>query len=135
MAGRVPARLTPGEGRRFGVTVGGAFAVLAGIAWWRGQPTAALVLAIPAGLLILAGLAVPGRLGGVHAAWMRMALAISKVTTPIIMGVIYYLVLTPTGLLRRALSRNPLVHESRNDSYFVSRAPGATRRSDLERQF
>lgn len=135
MEGRVPARLTPAEGRRFGLTVGGAFAVLSGILAWRGHAGLAVGLALPGGLLILAGSIIPGRLGGVHAAWMRMALAISRVTTPIVMGVIYYLVLTPMGILRRALSRNPLVHERREESYFVARAPGPARRSDLERQF
>ena len=34
---RVPARLTPAEGRKFGLTVGAAFLVLAAIPWWRGH--------------------------------------------------------------------------------------------------
>ena len=49
-------------------------------------------------------------LGPVERAWMGLAHAISKVTTPIVMGVMYLLVLTPVGLLRRRFGGNPLVH-------------------------
>ena len=53
MAERVPARLTAAQGRRFGLTVGLAFLVLAGIAWWRGHPTSVLVLGSLGTLLVL----------------------------------------------------------------------------------
>jgi hypothetical protein len=83
-----PARLTAGEGRRFAFTLAGAFGVLAAISWWRGHARTSLVLAILAALFALAGLLVPSRLGPVQAAWMGAAHAISKVTTPIIMGIV-----------------------------------------------
>ncbi len=107
--------------------------MLAGITWWRGHGAATTVLATLAGSLLLAGVLVPGRLSGVHRAWMAMALAISKVTTPIFMGLVYFLVLTPTGWLRRAFGGDPLAREARDGSYFVVRDPD--QRSDLERQF
>jgi hypothetical protein len=135
LEGRVPAGLSAAEGRKFAFTVGAAFAVLGGIVWWRGHIPIATVFGVLAGSLLLAGLLVPGRLTRVHGAWMGMALAISKVTTPIVMAVIYFLVLTPTALLRRTLGGNPLVHADRAGSYFVNREPGAARRSDITRQF
>ena len=52
-------------------------------------------------VLVLAGLVVPRLLGKVYAGWMGFALVLSKVTTPIFMGVIYFVVLTPTGFLMR----------------------------------
>jgi hypothetical protein len=83
LAGRVPARLSAAEGRKFGLTVGLAFAALAGITWWRDH---ALLMQIFGGLataLILAGLVIPGWLGPVYRGWMGFAHLISKVTTPI----------------------------------------------------
>ena len=59
MAAGVPARLTAAQGRRFGLTVGGAFLVFAAIAWWRGHPTTIDVLGSLGGVLCLAGLVVP----------------------------------------------------------------------------
>jgi hypothetical protein len=39
---------------------------------------------------------------------MGLAGVLSKVTTPIFMGVVYFLVITPIGLLLRAMGRSPL---------------------------
>ncbi len=134
MAAGIPARLTAAQGRRFGLTVGGAFLVFAAIAWGRGHPTTTSVLGALGGVLSLAGLVIPTLLGPVERAWMQLAHLISKVTTPIVMGVMYLLVLTPVGLVRRALGGNPMVHEPQSGSYWKSR-PEGKRAGNLTRQF
>lgn len=135
MAGRVPARLTAAEGRRFGLTVGGAFLVFAAIGWWRGGGVFTNVFAAVGGALAAAGLVVPTHLGPVERAWMGLAHAISKVTTPIVMGIMYLLVLTPIGILRRTLGGNPLDHPVTAGGYWKARPEGKRRSSSLERQF
>ena len=105
MEGRIPARLTAHEGRRFAFPVGIAFLLLAAIAWWRSHTLPSQVLGGLGGLLIVAGALVPSHLGPVYRAWMGLAHAISKVTTPIFMGIVYYLVVTPIGLLRRIIGK------------------------------
>jgi Saxitoxin biosynthesis operon protein SxtJ len=134
MAERIPARLTAAAGRRFGTTVGLAFSVLAAIAWWRGHPTTTTILGGLGGTLLVAGLVIPTYLGPVERAWMGLAHAISKVTTPIVMGAMYLLVFTPVGWIRRITGGNPMVHAEVDHSYWRSRAEGA-RRSSLERQY
>lgn len=135
MAGRVPARLTAAEGRRFGLTVGAAFLVFAAIGWWRGGGLATNVFATIGAVLAAAGLVIPTHLGPVERAWMGLAHAISKVTTPIVMGIMYLLVLTPIGLLRRTFGGNPLEHPAAGGSYWKARPEGQRRSSSLERQF
>jgi hypothetical protein len=135
MAEGIPARLTRAEGRRFGVTVGGAFAVMAALTWWRGHFTVAAVTGLLGVTGIVAGLVVPTYLGPVERAWMRLAHLISKVTTPIVMGVMYLGVLLPVGVLRRTLGGNPLVHTKHDDSFWHARPPGARRSADMQRQF
>jgi hypothetical protein len=135
VAGRVPARLTAREGRRFGLTVGAAFLVFAAIGWWRGGGIATNVFAALGGTLALAGLVIPTRLGPVERGWMALAHAISKVTTPIVMGIMYLLVLTPVGLIRRRVGGNPLAHAVTNGGYWKARPEGKRRSSSLERQF
>ena len=135
MAAGVPARLTAAQGRRFGVTVGGAFLVLAVIAWWRGHPMTTQVLGSLGVVLVLAGLLVPTRLGPVERAWMGLAHAISKVTTPIVMAVIYFVVLTPVGVMRRTIGGNPLSHAERERSFWKTRPANARRSASMERQF
>ncbi len=119
--------------RKFGLQVGAAFAVLAGIVLWRERTTPATVLAIISGSLILGGAVVPQALRPVERAWMGLALLLSKVTTPIFMGIVYFVVLGPFGLIRRTIGRHPLRHEIDDDSYWVNRSEEPA--SDLRRQF
>ncbi len=132
MEARIRARLTPREGRRFGLTVGAAFCVLGALSWWRGHDLAPQIFAGIGILLALAGLVAPTRLGPVQAGWMGMARAISKVTTPIFMGLVYFLVFAPVGLLARAIGRNPLQRPGQK-GVWIPRDP--SRHSDLHRQF
>jgi len=135
MAEGIHARLTAAQGRRFGLTLGAAFLVLAGILWWRDLSMASRLLAVAGAALAIAGLLVPTHLGPVERAWMALAHAISKVTTPIVMGLMYLLVVTPIGFLRRAFGGNPLVHAEHQKSYWHGRPEGARRSKNLARQF
>ncbi len=134
MEARVPARLSVEEGRKFGLLVGGAFLLIALISYWRGHVIAPRVLAGLGGLLVLGGALVPGQLGPVYNGWMGFALVLSKVTTPIFMGIIYFVVLTPTAVLRRLFGGNPMQHKQVNASYWAPHEKRADPLS-MERQF
>jgi hypothetical protein len=134
VAGSVPARLTASEGRKFGLTVGVAFLVLAGLLTWRGKPVGAAVAGSLGALLVVGGLIVPTRLGPVQRGWMRLAEMISSVTTPVFMAIVYFVVVTPIGWMARLAGHRPLVRQPTDGSYWVTRAPG-DRQSTLSRQF
>lgn len=134
MAARVSARLTASEGRRFGLTVGAAFCLLGGAWWWRGHESAAVAALMAGTALLLTGTLVPTHLGPVHAAWMRLAHLLSRVTTPLFMGLVYFLILTPMGWMRRTFGRSPLARTAASPTFWVTRDVGA-RRSDLTRQY
>lgn len=127
--------MSKAEGRKFGLMVGGAFLVITGILWWRGKQGAVPYVGTLGGALVLAGLLVPTLLGPVHRAWMGLALLLSKVTTPIFMGVVYFLVITPMAFIMRAVGRRPLVHRADNGSYWIERDPGKPEPSQMKRQF
>ena len=133
MAERIPARLGAADGRKFGLTVGIAFLVLTGpLYFWRHRAVAAQVFAGLGTALVLASLVVPTMLGSLERRWMAIARAISKVTTPVFMGIAYFVVLAPVGVIMRLLGRNPLVAKRRGGSVWV---PRQRPRGDLERQF
>jgi hypothetical protein len=129
----IPARLTAREGRRFGLVVGAAFSILAALVWWRGHSAAWKVLGVLGGALLIAGVLVPTRLGPVQRGWMGLARMLSKVTTPIAMGFVWLLVVTPTALIMRALGRRPLRHAEKDGSFWAPPQSGG--RSDMKRQF
>jgi hypothetical protein len=64
---------------------------------------------------------------------MALGSAISKVTAPIVVGVAYFIVLTPIGALMRLFGRNPLRHKERDGGFWIPAASGG--RSNLDNQF
>jgi Saxitoxin biosynthesis operon protein SxtJ len=131
----IPARLSAAEGRRFGLTVGAAFVGLGAVAWWRGHVLSAGIMAGVGLVLLIAALLVPGRLGLVYRLWMGLAAVISKVTTPVFMGIVYFVVVTPTGLVRRLAGKDSLVRPRTAKSFWIARAADAQQRTSMERQF
>jgi hypothetical protein len=137
LAHAVSARLSKpysaADGRKFGLTVGGVFLVLAVLARWRGHAVSSPIFAIAAILLIVAGVVIPAGLRQVDRAWMALAHLISKVTTPLFMGLIYFVILTPIGLVRRIGGGNALVHKAGPTGFWADRSQAPA--SSLERQF
>ena len=103
------ARRERREGRSFGLGVGGVLAAVG--AWWlfRGRFPGAAPWVLGAGAALLAaGLAAPALLAVPSRLWLRFGEALSFVTTRVVLGVVFYLVLTPLGVLRRLLGSDPL---------------------------
>ncbi len=125
------------QGRRFALTLAAALAVFAFIGWWSGRGLLPFILIAIASILNAAGLIAPTRLQPLERAWMALAHAISRVTTPILMGIVYFLVLSPVGVVRRFAGRNPLDRQPVNGSYWIARQESdpAVRRKRMERQF
>ena len=137
MAHTVSARLSKpysaADGRKFGWTVGGVFLVLAAVARWRGHPVSSPIFAAAGLSLIAAGIAIPARLGPVDRGWMALAHLISRVTTPVLIGLIYFVILTPIGLMKRIGGGNALAHKAGPTGFWADRSQSPA--SSLERQF
>jgi hypothetical protein len=133
VAHQVPARLSTRERRKFGLTVGVAFLLIAGISWWRGHAIAPLILSTVGGTLVLAGVAVPQILGPVYRWWMGLARLLSKVTTPLFMGAVYFLVLTPIGVVRRIFGSTPIATKATKGSYWAPHTSSSN--GSMTRQF
>ena len=131
----VRPKLTPQEGQKFALTVGSGFAVLGLIAWGAGNSGLATLLFGIATVFILAGLVLPGRLTLLHRTWMGLGKAISRITAPIVMSLVYLLIFAPLGGARRLVGRNPLVHSAGIDGYWTGLDPEHNDRENLERQF
>ncbi len=111
------------ELRQFGLMVGGVF-LLIGL-WpflWRGTLPRYWALA-PGGLLVMLGLLFPGGLMLPHRGWMALGHALGWLNTRIILGVVFYALITPMGLFMRLLGKDPLRLRSPGDchSYRINR--------------
>ena len=129
----IKLNLSREELRKFGITVGIAFLALAAFAFWRHSDGIFWKIFMGAGsALLLAGLLIPSQLGPVYRGWMKFALLLSKVTTPLFMGIVYFGLFLVTGLLRRAMGKNAMETKEVNGSFWSARE---VRRANLERQF
>ena len=135
MGAGIPTRLTAAEGRKFGLTVGSAFIVFCLLFWWRRHVYVASVLGLLGGGLIFWGLILPTRMGAILRMWMGLAHAISRVTTPIFMGIVYFGLITPIGFLIRLFGKNPLKRHGKNGSFWVPRPSAEEHARGMERQF
>ena len=122
--------------RRFGLTVGSAFALLGLLSWARGHEIPPLVLGSLAVGLIVPGVVAPRVLGPVQRYWMRGAMVVGEFNSRVILGVFYYLVMAPVGFVRR-LFGDPLDRRlgDRTTSAWVKRERLPVDSERYERQF
>lgn len=106
--------------REFGLIVGGVFTLLS--LWWvyREKFQSVTQFLLPLGvLLILLGLVYPRILIWPNRAWMGLAEVLSFFTTRIILAFVFFGVLTPIGLIKRAMGWDPLHRRAvAKDSYW-----------------
>jgi hypothetical protein len=94
----------------------------------------ALVLSLLLGLLALA---VPGVLGPLNKAWTGLAIVLHKIMTPLVTGILFFLVFTPAGILRRWFGKDSLRlrPQPSAESYWVVRTPPGPAPNTMEQQF
>lgn len=134
----VRKEFTSADGRRFAFTVAAALAALAAVLYWRDRRVIATVAGVLAALLIGAALIAPSRLAPAERTWMAMARAMSRVTTPVFMAIIYFGVVSPVALMRRSMGKNALVRKKNGKTFWVSRETSSDAehlRRRMERQF
>jgi len=128
VATRIPTGLTHAEGRKFAFTLASAFAAITAIAWFRDRGAVVIVALALAGVMFAAGVLVPGRLSRVHALWMGMAHLISRFTTPIFLGLVFFILISPMGLVMRLFGRRPLSNKAVENSYWKASPSGGRSR-------
>lgn len=115
--------------RDFGLLVGGVLLAFGG--WWsyRGRySTLAIVLLATGATLALLGAMYPKSLVAPNRWWMKLAEAMGFVMTRVILGLIFFLLVTPIGLVRRLTGGDPLSRRAgRAESYWK---PYTKRRQD-----
>jgi hypothetical protein len=87
--------------RRFGLTVGGVFLFLGCLSWWRGHEVVPRVLWTLGAPLVVLGLVAPTLLAPVERGWMAMAEVVGRFNTRVILSVLFFVVITPVGWVRR----------------------------------
>lgn len=122
--------------REFGLVTGAVVVAVFGLffPWMLGLdwPLWPWVIAAPLWLLALVR---PSWLRGTYRTWMRFGLLASRVTTPLLLGIVFFIMITPMAVVRRLRGKDPMQRsfDPDRDSYRVrsSRSPS----EKLERPF
>jgi hypothetical protein len=79
----------------------------------------------------------PGLLHPANVAWMKFGLLLSKFVNPIVTGLLFYLVITPMGLLMRAFGKRPLRlgFDPGVETYWIERQPSGPKPETMSQQF
>ena len=65
--------------------------------------------------------------------WIKLGEILGKIIAPIVMGFIYFIIITPIGLLMRLVGKDVLnLKFNKNDSYWIKRAKNI---NTMKRQF
>ena len=109
--------------RKFGLTTGAIIVVLFALffPWVFDMATMPMWPWILASLLWLPALLMPSILRPVYTTWMKIGHAIGWVNTRIILGVLFYVMVLPMGLIMRLFGKDPMArkHDKTDSSYRV----------------
>jgi hypothetical protein len=115
----------PGSDRSFGFVFAAVFGVIALIPLLSGAGIRVWALAPAAAFLGLALLR-PAALAPLNQAWLVFGRRLHRLVSPVVLGFLFYAVITPAGLLLRALGKDPLRLSLKPDAatYWIERQPG-----------
>ena len=124
------------ELRQFGITVGAVLGLLGGLFFWRKHAYYFYFFVTSATFFSLA-LTMPGLLKAIQKIWMTLAIIISWIITRIILIILFYLVVTPIGIVARIFGSKFLEKgfDRNADSYWIAVKPVKIDKCRYENQF
>jgi hypothetical protein len=129
-------KVESGSPRSFGLVFGGFFVVVGLLGWYRAGAPRVWPFALAAAFVVVA-LVAPRLLAPLNRLWFRFGLALHGVTTPVIMGLVYFGALVPLALVMRALGKRPLQlgRDADAPTYWIARDPPGPARGSMAKQF
>ena len=122
--------------RSFGLVFAVVFAIVGIFPFAFGGAIRLWSLAVAALFLVLA-LAAPAILAPLNRLWLKFGLLLHRVVNPVVLGIMFFAVITPTGLLMRLFGKDPLrlKFDKSVKSYWITREPPGPAPESLKDQF
>lgn len=122
--------------RSFGFVFTAVFLLVGLYPLASGHMARSWALALAAAFLLCA-LFVPKGLAPLNRYWAKFGMLLHSVVSPIALGILFFLVVTPIGLLMRLLGKDVLRKRfhSDADSYWIERDPPGPNARSLNNQF
>ena len=129
-----------GGNRAFGFVFAIVFVVVALLPVFAGSGqnnTVRVWALVVSAVFAITALARPQMLKPLNKIWFRFGLLLHKIVNPLIMGLIFFLVITPIGLVMRSFGKKPLKtgFDTSVGSYWIDRVPPGPAPDSMKRQF
>tara|TARA_B100001559_G_scaffold287977_1_gene265329 strand:+ start:757 stop:1167 length:411 start_codon:yes stop_codon:yes gene_type:complete len=123
------------ELRSFGITIGIILLIISAILFYYDKSSHQIIAYIGGGFIGL-GIIIPILLKPIYILWMTFAVILGWVMTRVILSLVFYLIMTPIGLLTRLLGEDfLLLKKSNSESYWNNRDRNYETSQDYEKQF
>ena len=129
-------KIVAGSDRSFGIVMAAAFAVVTALNGWHAGRLWPWTAGLSA-LLLVAALARPQVLNPLNRLWLRFGLLLHRVVNPVVMALVFYGAVWPTGLVMRWMGRDLLRLKLEPDaaSYWIVRQPPGPSPETMRDQF
>ena len=125
--------------RSFGLLFGAVFVLLAAYGWFFKSWSSAVELSLLGLALafVLLGFVAPKILSPLNWLWFQLGQLLGKIVSPIVLGAIFFLLLTPVSLVTRLFGRDELrlKRKASQTSYWLDRAPPGPAPESFKNQF
>jgi len=125
-----------GSERAFGIVFAVVFTIIALWPLLDGAPFRIWALAT-AGIFLTAALLLPVVLKPLNRVWFLFGLALHKIVNPLVMGLLFFLTVTPIALMMRIVGKDPLQRKFDPDAetYWIKRDPPGPAPDSMRQQF
>jgi hypothetical protein len=123
--------------RSFGLLFAGVFAFLASYGLYKGWPQRTDLAWLGASLaVLLIALVVPRLLAPFNKAWYLLGQLLGRIVSPIVLGLIFFVLLTPIAVITRLFGRDELKLKRRDvASHWIVRTPPGPPADSFNNQF
>jgi hypothetical protein len=125
-----------GSDRGFGLVFAGFFALVSALSWYRDHRGWHYTLPLAVAFLVVA-YTYPKMLGPLNRLWLKFGLLLYKVMNPLVLGLLFFVTITPIGLIMRAFGKDflRLRMDRGAKSYWIEREPPGPPPQSMKNQF
>ncbi len=127
---------TPVSNRKFGFFFSGIFALITVLFYDGSLNRVEVIFALLTVATLTVTLFIPNILLPFNRAWMYLGIVLGKIVSPVIMGIIFFVLITPIAVITRAFGRDELqIKKPNKETYWKNRQPIGPEPSSFKNQF
>ena len=121
---------------KFGLFFSAIFVLIAVYLYLKFRVEFAVFALITSTLFAIAAFLTPQVLSPLNRLWFCLGLLLGKIVSPIVLGLIFFLLITPVSLVTRLFGRDELKIKKRTvESYWVDRSPPGPQAASFKNQY